>query len=229
LFGSGIFDQPRVAVSEALFAVARYQFEAASFHPYSSKYDAWLEGKARFTPQEARGYALFNDKQRANCAACHLDRPDADGRPPLFTDAQFEALGAPRNTALAANRNPHYYDLGICGPTRTDMRAATQFCGLFLTPTLRNVATRHAFFHNGVYHTLQQVMDFYVYRDTQPQRIYPRVAYDDLPAQYRANIDTIDAPFDRKRGAKPVLDKQEERDIIAFLETLTDRAFAAKP
>jgi cytochrome c peroxidase len=93
---------------------------------------------------------------------------------------------------------------------------------------LRNVATRHVFFHNGVYHTLEQVLDFYDDRDTAPQKIYPRNAhgvlqtFNDLPARYRPNIDTIDPPFDRRAGQTPVLDTAEEHDIIAFLDTLTD-------
>jgi cytochrome c peroxidase len=228
LAGPGIFDRPRMAVAEALFAVARYQIEDASFHPYSSKYDRWLEGRARFTPAEARGYARFNDPAGANCAACHLDRPTADGLPPLFTDNQFEALGVPRNTALAVNRAPAYVDLGLCGPVRTDLKQQTRYCGMFRTPTLRNVATRRAFFHNGVYDTLQQVLDFYNFRDTRPQRVYPRrrdgsvATFDDLPASDRGNVDTIDAPFDRPAGSRPPLSAQQERDIIAFLHTLTD-------
>jgi cytochrome c peroxidase len=222
LFGPQIFERAGNVVSEALFAVARYQIEDPSFHPYSSKYDAWLEGKARFSPAEARGYVLFRDPNGANCAACHLDRPDANGLPPLFTDHQFEALGAPRNPALAANRNPHYFDLGICGPVRSDLKHATPYCGMFLTPTLRNVATRHTFFHNGVYHTLQQVLDFYDFRTTRPQRVYRHGAVDDLPPAFRANLDTADAPFDRTPAQGPPLTARQERDIIAFLQTLTD-------
>jgi cytochrome c peroxidase len=228
LFGPGVFDNPRVVVSEALFAVGRYQIENADFHPYSSKYDFWLEGKARFTPAEARGYQLFNDTQRANCAGCHLDQASADGLPPIFTDHQYEALGVPRNTKLTVNRNPSYFDLGICGPLRTDMKLQTQYCGMFLTPTLRNVATRHAFFHNGAYRTLQQVLDFYDFRDTRPQRVYGRdrngrvTKYDDLPLRFRANVDTVDPPFDRTAGETPPMTHEEERDIIAFLRTLTD-------
>jgi cytochrome c peroxidase len=222
LFGPRVFAQSNVVVSEALFAVARYQIEAASFHPYSSQYDLWLEGKARLSAQEARGLALFDDPKRANCAACHLDRPTAIGLPPLFTDAQYEAIGVPRNGT------PRDDDLGICGPQRTDMKAATQYCGMFLTPTLRNVATRQTFFHNGVYRTLEQVVDFYNFRDTRPERIYPRrrdgaiAKFDDLPAKYRVNVDISDAPFDRKRGATPPLNAAAERDLIAFLQTLTD-------
>jgi cytochrome c peroxidase len=228
LFGSSVWSEPRLAVSEALFAVARYQIEDVSFHPYTSKFDFWLEGKARFTESEARGYALFNDPAKANCAGCHADQPTRDGLPPLFTDHQFEALGAPRNAVLAVNADPGFFDLGICGPYRRDMAADTQYCGLFMTPTLRNAATRHAFFHNGVFPTLRQVLDFYDFRDIEPQRIYPRGAagtvekFNDLPLAYRVNVDVSDPPFDRKAGDPPAMTDADEDDIIAFLNTLVD-------
>lgn len=228
LFGPSVLDQPRLLLDEALFAVARYQIEDPSFHPYTSKFDYWLEGKARLTPAELRGYLLFNDPQKADCGGCHLDQPRPDGLPPLFTDHQFEALGAPRNTALRANHDPSYFDLGICGPFRSDLHNETQYCGMFLTPTLRNVATRGVFFHNGVFHTLKEVLDFYDFRDTEPWRVYERgpdgkvEKFNDIPPQYRANIDVTDPPFDRKLGDKPAMTSQNERDIIAFLKTLTD-------
>lgn len=228
LFGPSVFADPRHTVSEALFAVGRFQIEDASFHPYSSKFDHWLEGKARFGPREMRGYRLFNDPGKGNCAGCHVDTPSADGLPPLFTDHEYEALGVPRNDRLAANRNPAYFDLGLCGPYRSDLKGAPQYCGMFLTPTLRNVATRHAFFHNGVYHDLDQVLKFYTFRDTDPRQIYPRDAhggmakFDDLPRRYWANIDVTDPPFNHRHGERPVLTAREEADIIAFLKTLTD-------
>ena len=228
LFGPGVFDDPRMAVDEAMFAIGRYEIEDRSFHPFSSKYDAWLQGRARFTRGELAGYLLFNDPAKGNCAACHLDQPTASGRPPLLTDHQFEALGVPRNPAIPANRDPNYYDLGICGPYRTDMRRQTQYCGMFLTPTLRNVALRRVFFHNGVFHSLEQVIDFYANRDIHPGRFYPRnaagqvVKYDDIPPQYRANVDTVDAPLDRHRGDPPALTRVQIREVIAFLDTLTD-------
>jgi cytochrome c peroxidase len=228
LFGPDVFNNPQLAVSEAMFAIARYEYEDPSFHPYDSKYDYWLEGRARLTHAELRGLRLFNDPNKANCAGCHLSQPGRDGLPPLFTDTQYEALGVPRNPALAQNRDPHFYDMGICGPFRSDLKTQTQYCGMFLTPTLRNVATRHVFFHNGVYHTLAQVLTFYNARDTDPAKVYPRGAdgrirkYDDLPQQYWKNIDVADAPFDRKFGDPPAMTDADMRDIIAFLQTLND-------
>jgi cytochrome c peroxidase len=228
LFGPGVFRNPRLAIDEAMFAIARYEIESPDFHPFDSKFDAWLAGKARFSAAELRGYRLFNDPGKGNCAACHLDRPTPDGLPPLFTDFQYEALGVPRNPAIPANRNPRYYDLGLCGPYRMDLARETRYCGMFLTPSLRNVATRHVFFHNGVFHSLTQVLEFYVGRDIHPGRFYPRdaagrvIEYDDIPARYRANVDTVDAPFDRHPGDPPALTRAQIKDVIAFLDTLTD-------
>ena len=228
LFGEGVFSNPKLLVAEAMFAVARYQFEDVSFHPYTSKYDYWLEGKARLSESELRGLQLFNDPDKANCGGCHLLNPTREGLPPLFTDHQYEALGAPRNAKLDQNRDGTFFDLGVCGPVRKDIAEQTQYCGMFVTPTLRNAASRHAFFHNGVFGSLQQVLDFYNFRDTNPDKVYPRAAdgsvqkYDDLPAKYHANVDVSDPPFDRHPGETPAMTAQDEADIITFLNTLTD-------
>lgn len=228
LFGANIFDNHDLVISEAMFAIGRYQFEDNSFHEFTSKYDYWLEGKARLSSAELRGMRLFNDSDKANCAGCHLSQPTRDGLPPLFTDTQYEALGVPRNHALAINKDPKFFDLGVCGPFRTDLKDQTQYCGMFLTPTLRNSATRKVFFHNGVYHDLKQVMDFYNLRNTDPGKIYPKDAsgkiekYDDIPAKYQANVDVADAPFDRKLGDSPAMTDQDIDDIIAFIKTLND-------
>lgn len=46
-------------------------------------------------------------------------------------------------------------------------------CGAFKVPTLRNVATRKVFFHNGRFKTLRDALRFYVRRDTNPDEFYP--------------------------------------------------------
>jgi cytochrome c peroxidase len=229
LFGPTLFEQPALALDEALFALVRYQLEEASFHPYDSKYDAYLAGKATLSDAEMRGLKLFDDPDKGNCSSCHIDKPSRDGTlPPTFTDYEFEALGAPRNKDIPANSDPNYYDLGLCGPSRKDYATTAEYCGLFKTPSLRNVATRKVFFHNGVFRSLEEVMHFYVERDTNPAKWYPRLAngeidrYNDLPTRYKQNIDVIDAPFDRKEGDEPALNDAEIADVIAFLKTLTD-------
>jgi cytochrome c peroxidase len=228
LFGERVFKSSKLMVDEATFAIARYQIEEPSFHPYTSKYDYWLEGKARLSEAEMRGLQLFNDPEKANCAGCHTSTPSREGFPPRFTDTQYEALGGPRNLAISDTKNPDFFDLGVCGPIRTDIADQTQFCGMFKTPTLRNTAVRKVYFHNGVYHTLKEVMDFYNFRDISPEKVYPLSAdgkvqkYNDIPVQYHANVDVADPPFNRHLGDKPAMTDQDIADIIAFLQTLND-------
>ncbi len=229
VFGAQIFDDPTKAYSQALIALERFELEDPSLHPYYSKYDDYLDGKAQLSEQEQRGLALFDDPRRGNCASCHLDRKGANGSHPLFTDYQFEALGVPRNPEILANASHDYYDMGLCGPLRTDQTGQLKFCGLFKTPTLRNVATRTVFFHNGRFHTLKEALRFYVQRDTDPGVWYPIspsgavIKFDDLPPPLRGNIDVIDEPLTRKEGAAPAWNGAEIDDVIAFLETLSDR------
>lgn len=229
LFGPNIMNDSQLLLSEALFAIARYEIEEPGFHAYTSKYDAYLRGQASLSEAEQRGLKLFEDPKKGNCAACHTSKKASDGSLPLFTDYQFEALGVPRNPEIKANADAHYDDLGLCGPARTDAYAKQDAnCGLFKTPSLRNVATRHAFFHNGVFHSLDEVMHFYVERDLHPEKFYPKQAdgsiakFNDLPVRYQGNVDVIDAPFDRKPGQAPALNEAEIHDVIAFLNTLTD-------
>ena len=145
----------------------------------------------------------------------------------LFTDYTFAAIGVPRNHDIPANRDPAHYDLGLCGRSDHPLPDSAKSCGMFKTPTLRNVAIRKVFFHNGQMKSLRDVIRFYNTRDTNPELWYPVVngvaqKFDDLPAQYRANIDT-QAPLDgRPRGSSPPMSDQDVEDLLAFLRTLTD-------
>ncbi len=216
-----------------LEALEAWQQDYREFYPYSSKYDAWLDGQAALSDQESRGLRLFSDPEKGNCARCHIATRGADGTPPQFTDHGFVALGIPRNLEIPANGNAKWYDLGLCGPARTDLRGRPEYCGQFVTPTLRNVALRGAFFHNGAIHSLKEAVEFYVRRDTNPEKWYARDGrggvrkFDDLPARYWKNVE-MDPPFGQAAGARPMLNEDEIDAIVAFLQTLTD-GFRAVP
>src|SRR5262249_10566008 len=129
--------------------------------------------------------------------------------------------------------DPAYFDLGLCGPYRADLRERTEYCGRFKTPTLRNVAVRGTFFHNGSFRSLRDVVAFYVSRDTNPELWYPRrtdgsiAKFDDLPPALWVNINR-EPPFDRRPGEEPALTGDEIDDVVAFLSTLTDAPDQAK-
>jgi cytochrome c peroxidase len=208
-------------------ALEVYEQSSQDFYPYSSKYDAYLAGRVRLTPQEERGLELFQDPDKGNCASCHISGRASDGAPPQFTDYGLIALGLPRNPAIPANADPNWHDLGLCGPLRADFAGRAAYCGLFRTPSLRNVALRKTFFHNGLVHSLREAVAFYVERDTRPGKWYPRgtdgqvLKFDDLPAPYVANVNT-DPPFGGRPGDRPALSPAEVDDVVAFLGTLTD-------
>ena len=218
---------PQPLVDAAAAALERFELEDPSFHPYNSRFDQHLRGTAVLSAEELEGLRLFGDPAKGNCAACHTATTGPGGRAPTFTDYSFHALGVPRNPAIPANTNPRFFDLGLCGPRRTDLHNESQYCGYFKTPILRNVARRQFFFHNGRFTNLQDVMHFYVERDTDARRWYPTLAgklqkFDDMPARYRGNVNMSDVPLNRSPGDKPALDDAEIGKVIAFLGTLND-------
>jgi cytochrome c peroxidase len=189
VFGANVFDNTDAAFADLGKAIAAYEHEDVSFHPYASKFDRFIHNKigGRLSPAELRGMVVFNGATLGNCAACHYAGHNFDGGQGLMTDFTYQALGAPRNDdSIPGNPDPipadnadrSYFDMGLCGPLRTDHAPADigrrdPFCGKFKVPTLRNIATRGAFFHNGVFHSLNQVAHFYNTRDTHPEYWYP--------------------------------------------------------
>jgi cytochrome c peroxidase len=252
-FGAAALADPEIAFAKIGSALQSFQLEYPSFHPYNSKYDRFLNQQpgGQLSPAERRGRTVFNDTKTGNCVGCHFsDSSHDDGAPAQLTDFSFEAIGVPRNPQIPANRDRRYIDMGICGPQRDDHTRFTEFCGLFKTPSLRNVATRHALFHNGVIHSLEQAVRFYNTRDTRPELWYPTIGgrakpvpdpdfpryglittqylggtvqkFDDLPAGFRKNLDT-QMPLDgRPPGSPPPMTEQNVTDLVCFLQTLTD-------
>lgn len=140
---------------------------------YNSKYDAYLNGQATLTPAEQAGNALFHGSAR--CSNCHT------------TTAQIGDLT--HNVGLdgvdAVNPDP-----GAGG-------------GQFKTPSLRNVAVRGRFMHDGRFSTLEEVVQFY-------------------------STGVQDTPLLDARLRDPVqlnLTQEQIEDLVAFMNTLTDNTF----
>jgi cytochrome c peroxidase len=227
-FGADVFDDVEQAFLDMREALQAYQQEDSEFAPYTSKYDYFLSGKASLSDQELRGLALFNNPQKGNCAACHPSGLREGGKHPLFTDFSYDNLGVPRNTAIAANADPNFFDMGLCGPNRTDLANRTDLCGAFKVPTLRNASLTAPYFHNGRFQTLKEVVSFYVRRDTNPEEWYPVdghgliIKFNDLPQVYQLNVNVTEVPYNRKVGDAPAMSDSEIDDVVAFLQTLTD-------
>lgn len=228
-FGEHIFGDTKQAFRKALEALQAFQMEDPSFHPYNSKYDLYAGNKigGTLTEAEKRGFKVYNDPQKGNCFACHYNGAGLNGSVRMFTDYTYSAIGVPRNRDIPANKDPEYHDLGICGRPDHPLPESRQYCGMFKTPTLRNVATRKVFFHNGRIKSLHDAIRFYNTRDTNPELWYPTVdgvvqKFDDLPPEYRDNVDSQKPLDGRAKGAQPAMSEQDIRDLEVFLNTLTD-------
>ncbi len=106
LFGAAAFATDAVLDGEAPFATGRDEIADPSIHPFTRKFDTWLQGKPTLTLRELARDQAFNDPKRGDCAACHPDRPMAGRLPPLLADAHDAALGVPRNPVIPANVDP---------------------------------------------------------------------------------------------------------------------------
>jgi cytochrome c peroxidase len=215
------------ALGEALQAF----LTSETMSPFTSKFDDFLRGKVQLSPLEMRGMQAFESRQKGACNHCHLmydhaTRPDSS----LFTTYSYDAVGVPRNRAIAANADPERYDLGLCERTQKKVPSSdTKWCGSFRIPSLRNVAVRQRFMHNGAFSKLRDVVAFYATRSTKPDRWYPhggkQGAFDDLPDRYKGNVNTLTLPYNRHEGDPPAMDDADIDAIVAFLETLTDEPY----
>lgn len=232
VWGLDVCDNVDVAFAAVAQSIARYE-ASRDMSAFSSKFDAYLAGRAELSEQEKRGLALF--KGRAHCANCHSLATEGD-RPPLLTDFTYANIGAPRNP-----ENPYYsqppeinpqgaafVDLGLGGflATRSEYRDhAAENEGKHRVPTLRNVDLRpdpsfiKAYGHNGYFKSLEEIVHFYNTRD-----VLPMCAPGD-PGEKRTCWPAPEVP----RNVESVdtgdlgLTAAEEADIVAFLRTLSDR------
>ena len=229
VFGQNIFADPHKAFAQAMYAIERFELEDPSFHPYTSKFDYYLDGKVQLTAQELRGKKLFDDPAGAIAPpATSIKRVStALIRSSPTTTSRRSACRAIRS--CRANADPNYFDMGLCGPLRNDQASDKSNCGLFKTPSLRNTATRQVFFHNGRFHTLEgrvALLRPARYESGQAgirQTRHGKVdKFNDLPVAMRINVDTFDAPLTAKRGERPVWSERDIDDVAAFLATLND-------
>jgi cytochrome c peroxidase len=223
----GALDTATGAVGALGKALEAY-LTSAAMAPFRSKYDDYLRHKATLTALEMRGLKLFKDPDKGACDACHRFE-DSSNRPSrsMFTDYGYDALAVPRNRDIPANFDPNYHDLGLCERKATVTPSSSpNWCTSFRTPSLRNVAVRERFMHNGQFTKLRDVVAFYATRSTNPARWYPAGAtFDDVPAKYRGNVNVSSLPYNRREGVEPAYGDDDVDAIVAFLETLTDEPY----
>jgi cytochrome c peroxidase len=186
-----------------------------------------------YTADEIQGLALFNTTPDsankvvgAGCALCHpVPFTGAALAESVFTDFSYDNLGIPKNPAIATLAGPQDTDYGLGAQVailetvrgqglttfigNESQPVVTDEAGKFKVSSLRNVAKTAPYGHNGFFKTLLDIVHFYNTRDVSEEWADPEVP---------RNVN------DSELGNLNLTSQQEEQ-IVAFLETLTDGYF----
>ncbi|NKI32167.1 cytochrome-c peroxidase [Croceivirga thetidis] len=178
----------------ARHAIATY---IRSLSPFDSKFDKNMQGiENTLTTEEILGFNLFMGK--AACATCHFPPAFNGTVPPKYMETEFENLGVPENASFehpVLDKDP-----GQFYPYRVEEKRS-----FFKTSTVRNAELTAPYMHNGVYNTLEEVVNFYNVGGGQGMGL--DVPYQTLPP------DSLN------------LAENESKALIAFMRTLNDKQF----
>lgn len=166
----------------------------ASLSYFNSKFDKSMQTQEEIlTQDEQKGFSIFMGK--AKCATCHF-APIFNGTVPVaYKESEIELIGVPEtNDTINAKIDS---DLGRYEVFKTNERKF-----FFKTPTVRNVEKTGPYMHNGVFKTLEEVVDFYDRGGGHGLGI--ELEYQTLPTD------------------KLNLTKKEKAQLVSFLKTLTD-------
>jgi cytochrome c peroxidase len=203
IYGNSPFESD--ILSYVADALMKFQ-TSEEVNPFTSKFDYYIQGRASFTTEEKKGFALFQGK--ALCSQCHVTEPDPMQRKVLFTDFTYDNIGVPKNpnnpfyTQAVNLAGINYIDLGIGA-----IVSQSSNNGKFRVPTLRNIAITFPYFHNGSLKTLEEVVRFYNVRDTKPGEFGTPEVQQNINSDELGNLKLTD---------------EDEQNIVAFLKTLTD-------
>lgn len=209
-------DAAYAAMAESIAAFERTD----EFAPFDSKYDRYLRGEYRMTPQEELGRTLFFSQQFTNCNLCHQLQPMPGQAGETFSNYEYHNIGVPANTVVRAANGlgAGHVDRGLLeNPNVNDPQQA----GKFKVPTLRNVAVTGPYMHNGAFADLRTVVLFY---NKYNSRSAKRQINPETGKQWR-DPEVPDNLSLKELQTGPALDDRRIDALVAFLKTLTDRRY----
>ena len=186
-----IEDKNRIDTFQVMNAIGSY---IRSLIYLNSRFDEYMRGTDEKAMQanEIRGFNLFMGK--AKCATCHY-MPLFNGTfPPAFKKIDVEVIGVPKS------RTVHEIDPDL-GRYRIVQVESVKHA--FKISTVRNSSKTAPYMHNGVFTTLEQVIDFYDQGGAAGLGI--KLENQTLPAE------------------KLRLSAEEKQDLIAFIKSLDSK------
>jgi cytochrome c peroxidase len=139
-------EEKEVTLSHITSALTWYY---AGFSGYYAPFDEAMNSDQPLSEDAIRGFNLFMGK--AQCGTCHFV-PQFSGVKPPFIGSEFEVLGVPADQG---------YRRLSADSGRYRVHPAAEMLRAFRTGTVRNAGHTQPYMHNGVFSTLQQVIDFY--------------------------------------------------------------------
>ncbi len=170
-----VFGPGQITMDKIEKAIAGFERTLLSAN---SPFDRYQYGgdKTALSAAASRGLAIFTDKNRGNCATCHV----VGEKFALFADGKFHNLG------VGMNPYGELTDLGR--HVRTGLEADR---GAFRTPSLRNVAKTAPYMHDGSLKTLKEVVDFYMGGANSNPQLDKEIKPLKLSAQDRSDLVTF--------------------------------------
>ncbi|UZR99253.1 cytochrome-c peroxidase [Chondrinema litorale] len=188
------YENEPIKKSSIAFSLAAYVKSLASFN---SPFDKYIRGEvADIDPAVKNGFNLFMGK--AACGTCHFAPVFNGSVPPFYKEIESEVLGVPKEKEMTT----YEIDPDLGRYFGVNKEKADFYKHSFKTVTVRNAAITAPYMHNGVYETLEEVVDFYNKGGGEGLGM-------DIPNQ------TL--PFDSLS-----LSQSEQKDIVAFMQALTD-------
>ncbi len=138
--------ETEITIEHIVSAISLYY---SKFNNYYAPFDDAMNNKKEIDPAVKQGFNLFMSK--AQCATCHFV-PQFNGVKPPYIGSEFEVLGVPEDTGYKKLS----FDSGRYG-----INPAAEMLNAFRTGSIRNTEFTKPYMHNGVFNTLEQIVDFY--------------------------------------------------------------------
>lgn len=139
-------EEKEITFDHIVSAITLYYGGFSSFY---SPFDEAMNNSKPLSTDAIKGFNLFMGK--AQCGTCHYV-PQFNGVPPPYIGSEFEVIGVPGDktfTKLSEDKG------------RYDVNPASETMHAFRTGTVRNAQYTKPYMHNGIFTTLDEVIDFY--------------------------------------------------------------------
>jgi len=139
-----------ISITRIAGAIAAF---VRTLDPRNAPFDRYIDGDtAALSPAQARGFNVFMGK--AQCGTCHFVPLFNGLMPPLYNFTELEVLGTPLTDDLL-------HPQADTDSGRYKVFPIAYYNGAFKTPSVRNVSATAPYMHNGGFHTLEAVVEFY--------------------------------------------------------------------